>query len=176
MTNEDKTYTVIKNAKAAYKTACMDDGDAIEAAHELLGAIAACATTQPRLNDYDSMMLDRRTDKPTPGYFRIRRVAGGPWVGARISHGPPRDPETGERLDRSWFWSIEIDGELAHPPHPEPFTAGIGWVWMTGTPITEQEYRFLLDTARYARQHDPAAPEANPREKVNLGAMAPIKP
>ena len=81
---------------------------------------------------------------PMPGFFTVTTVRGGPSVPARIAHGPPRDPETGEPLDRSWVWSVFINGDLAAEPSIDPAAAGVDRVWIFGRAITEEKYRAML--------------------------------
>lgn len=65
--------------------------------------------------------MSRPVDDPKPGFFRMRLVKGGPFVGAEIRHGAPRDPETGGIMEeRSFMWETIIDGKLARDPSPDP--------------------------------------------------------
>lgn len=105
---------------------------------------------------------------PKPGFYSVKLVKGGPAVGARIEHAPSTDPETGEVLDRSWFWSAWIDGKLAGSPSPDPMAAGCYRISVFGTPITEAEYLLLTKTGEWARQHAPDHPAADPTQPVNL--------
>ena len=110
----------------------------------------------------------RALAKPEPGFYRVRLIRGGPWVAARISYGPPPDPETGEPLDRSWFWTVEIDGQLYADPSPSWRRAGVDRVWLFGEKITEAEYDYLLAMRHHAVTHEPALPAAQPDKPVDL--------
>ena len=98
--------------------------------------------------------------QPTAGHYQISLVRGGPKVGIRIWHGPPKDPVTGEELDRSWRWQAEANGE--------PIDLDRIWPACGRDPITAAEYQYLTDMARWAERHQPDAPAANPRRKINL--------
>jgi hypothetical protein len=67
----------------------------------------------------------RRIDKPEPGFFRLRLVRNGPWVGARI-------------YTIFGMFAAEINGVK-------------GWdvdrVWTSGKEITQDEYDDLLANA-----------------------------
>lgn len=118
--------------------------------------------------------MSRPVDDPKPGFFRMRLVKGGPFVGAEIRHGAPRDPETGGIMEeRSFMWETIIDGKLARDPSPDPAQAGVFRVWLSGEQITEPEYRFLVADAKWARQHAPDDPIAQPTKPVTLADLPP---
>lgn len=108
-----------------------------------------------------------RVDQPEEGFYRTRLVKNGVWVPVKITYGPPRDPDTGETLDRSWRWTALRAGEEV-----DVFDV---WPGCSGAPITEEEYEFQLADAAWARKYAPIDPKANPRKAVDLNAMAPIK-
>ena len=116
----------------------------------------------------------RNIGEPRPGFFKLRKVRGGPYVGARIVHGPPTDPLTGETLDRSWLWETWIDGALVRSPSPEPVKAGVFRVWYHGSEIPEAEYRYLIDDREWCRRNAPQSPEATPDQAVDLESMKPV--
>ncbi len=113
----------------------------------------------------------RNPGEPRPGYFQVRKVRGGPYVGARLIHAPPTDPETGETLDRSPLWETWIDGVLVRDPSPDPVAAGVYRVWDFGEEITEAEYQFLVDHRAWARTNAPDSPEANAGEPIDISKM-----
>lgn len=58
----------------------------------------------PRGRAYDS-------ETPAPGFYRIRKVKGGPFVAVRIWLGHPLDPATGEELkERGMRWQCQLNG------------------------------------------------------------------
>ncbi len=116
-------------------------------------------------------MNPRRTDDPQPGYFKLRLVKGGPFVGAAIFHRSPCDPETGEEMDRSPMWEAWKNGKIIREPSPDAFTAGVYEIWMTGLEISEAEYRHLVADREWCRNYAPGSPEANPTKKVDLNAL-----
>jgi hypothetical protein len=81
-------------------------------------------------------------------------------VPVRVWFGPPADPETGEELDRSPRWQIQIGFQLLED---EPMRVGGYWfneitdVWPTCQrwPIDEADYRYRLERASWAADYDP---------------------
>ncbi len=120
------------------------------------------------------MTAPRDIGKPEPGFFQIRKVRGGPFVGARLIYGPPSDPETGEPLDRSHEWETWIDGRLVRDPSPDPVAAGVYRVWTFGTPIAEAEYQFLVDHRAWARTNASDSPEANAGNPIDISTKRPL--
>lgn len=119
-------------------------------------------------------MSARPIDDPKPGFFKKRLVKGGPFVGARLVYGPPRDPETGGIMEeRSWMWEAWENGRLVRAPSPDPLHAGAFQIWLSGTAIDEAEYRFLVADAEWARAHAPGEPIAQPTKPVNLADLPP---
>lgn len=104
-----------------------------------------------------------RIDQPQAGFFRTRLVKGGPYVGARIWLEPPIDPLTGEAMDRPPMMLAELAGKPIDPIELWPSVAGRN--------IPEQEYRYLIGVAGWAAEHAPNAPEATPREPINLNRL-----
>lgn len=114
----------------------------------------------------------RPLDEPRPGFFKLRQVRGGPWVGSRIEYEHPTDPETGELLtERSKLWVTTINGKLVRAPSPDPVRAGVFQVWCSGTEIKESDYRFMVADHEWATKHAPDDPVANPTEKVEIGNL-----
>ncbi len=107
-------------------------------------------------------------EDPVPGYYRIKLVKGGPFVGAEIKYEPPLDPVTGEVLDRSWLWRAIIDG-VAEPIRGYQPTRKVWWIWERGEMIDEAMYRFLLEDRAWARKWAKSSAEANPTKTVDLG-------
>ncbi len=117
--------------------------------------------------------MTRPLADPRPGFFKMRLVRGGPFVGAEIRHGPAHDPETGEELDRSWMWEALINGKHVRQPAGDPLNAGVFRVWESGTEITEAEYRYLIADADWCAKHAPSEPQAQPTRAVRIGELPP---
>lgn len=99
---------------------------------------------------------------PVPGFYRMKLISGGPWVAVHLYYGPPPDPhqEDAPALDRSPRWITYIAGR-------EVATIWRAWPACSGEPISREEYDHILAKAAWARRHDPAAPEASPRQPVD---------
>lgn len=106
-----------------------------------------------------------------PGYFAVRLIKGGPEVGLRILHEATRDPETGETLDRSFYYRTVLNGHEFGEPSIQPPAK----LWI-GREISETEYRYLLEDRRWAAEHAPHLPEAQPDKRADLRTMGAIKP
>ena len=110
-------------------------------------------------------MIVTDTSGPRPGFFRVRFVKGGPWVGARIWWETECiDPLTGAEMERPRILLAEIDDA---PCEPE-------YVQLHGFAIPEAEWSYLAHTARWAVQYAPDDPAANPRRAIDLNALPPI--
>ena len=109
----------------------------------------------------------------TATFYKTRLVAGGPWVGVRVACEPPTDPLTGEVLDRSPMWSVEIDGELARAPSPDRDGAGVFLVEAM-KPISKDEFNYLRRVKDHATKVDPRYPEARPKKAIDIGKLPPI--
>lgn len=113
-------------------------------------------------------MLDPRQpinpNLPVAGFYKRRLVKGGPWTGVKIWFGQPADPWTGELLDRSPRWQSQVGTDDVKG---EAETIDL-WTWVAGHPIDEKEYRYLLRLTDWAVKNAPEAPEANPRQPINL--------
>ena len=114
----------------------------------------------------------RSLSRPAPGLYRWRAVKGGPVVAATIEYGPPRDPETGEPLDRCWYWQALVSGQPVGDPEVVPSDT----VWAiheSGELIDQQTYDLLVAQAAWDREHKPDAPMANPRKRIDLMGVEP---
>lgn len=111
-------------------------------------------------------------DALVEGYYLLqRRRARRVEIPFRIWFGAPRDPETGEELDRSHRWQVEIAGELFDEPltfGPIKFSElGDFWPAIAVEPITADEYRFRIERAAWSRVHDPDDALATPGGRIN---------
>lgn len=121
----------------------------------------------------DARFGRRGTDKPIPGFYAWRFRKGAPEVGCEIAYGPTLDPDTGEALDRPYWWSVRISG---HPDiNPGLVPGDTVWsVYIFGRRIERAEYEFLVADRQWAAEHAPDLPEAKPRESIRLSAMPPL--
>lgn len=109
----------------------------------------------------------RSLSRPMPGLYKCRMVRGGPLCAAAIEYAPPRDPETGEPLERSWYWTALVNGEVVSAPEVQPSDT----VWAIhehGEFIDQETYDLMVAQAAWDRQHAPGAPLANPRKRIDL--------
>lgn len=90
---------------------------------------------------------------PVEGFYRVRLRKGAPWVPARIVSRVARDPDTGERLDRSPRLLCFVAGE-----ERDPFD-----FWPSLWPISREEYDRLL-----------ASMPDDPREPMDAHRSAPV--
>ena len=114
----------------------------------------------------DGERLPVQADAPQPGYYRRKLVKNGPWVAARIWIEEERD-EAGELQSEQKFFCL-VDGK--------PVDAFEAWTWLANRPITEAEYRFMVDDAAWCREYAPHEPKANPTTPINLLTTAPVGP
>lgn len=95
----------------------------------------------------------RDPDRPEPGCFMFRPGKDAPRLPTRVLHGPPKDPVTGETLDRSWRWLVLVAGLQHREPNVCPIRAGAMQVWLYGQRITrEQHDRALAEYRRRLQQ------------------------
>jgi hypothetical protein len=97
-------------------------------------------------------------DEPVPGLYAHSLVRGGPLVAVSIS------------IDSDGNFFAIVDGERG------TYTVEQVWPMCARRPISDGEYRFMLRRAEWARTNSPKHPAANPRRKVNLRHIAPVKP
>jgi hypothetical protein len=102
----------------------------------------------------------RVIDRPEPGYWLVRLIKDGPWVPAAIvrvqTMHEPGEPDN--LMERSPFLAAEIAGD----------TVAVDEVWQRrGQPITADEYVQRVAQIKWARQHAPHDPIANPRERID---------
>lgn len=105
--------------------------------------------------------------KPVAGFFRHKLRSRGIVGGVRIWFGAPLDPVTGEELDRSHRWQAEFDGEYVEFDDV--------WPGCTGEPISEADYRALVNRRTWARKNAPNSAFANPKRKYDpLSSQEPL--
>ncbi len=107
------------------------------------------------------MIAARQIARPAPGFWLLRQVKGGPLVPAAIvvlrTTAEPDEPDN--IMDRSPFIAAFIAGE----------PVGLDDVWFRrGEAITKREYEFRVADLRWAQQHAPDEPQAQPRKRIDL--------
>jgi hypothetical protein len=88
-----------------------------------------------------------QADTPVTGYYRFRWRRGAPACGVRIWYGPPRDPDTGEEMDRSWRWQAQVNGRYVDLRRV--------WPVCGAEPISPDEHDYLAYRAQVATAADP---------------------
>jgi hypothetical protein len=113
-------------------------------------------------------MLDPvRLDQPVAGYYKTRLCRGGPWVPVVIRYEVTPDPYFPENImDRGAVWSAEVAGE--------PVDVFDAWPLRCDEPIAESEFNYLMALAEWAEDNAPDAPEAQPRQAIDLHNMNPL--
>ncbi len=111
----------------------------------------------------------RQAGKSVTLYFRTQLVKGGAYVPLKIWFAAPIDPLDGSRLDRPATWRAvrndhevpiwEVILEFATPYTDPPF--------VQGEPITKDEYEYLNERNKWAREHDHDDPAARPRDAID---------
>ena len=100
---------------------------------------------------------------PEVGWYAFRLVRGGPDVAAMIS------------CTAEGMWSATVDGELQMPVASDPAVAeGVSRIWESARRITEDQYRYMLALAEWARRYQPQHPSARPREPIALTRSEPL--
>ena len=98
-------------------------------------------------------------DVPVAGFYRHRLVSGGMYVGIRIWFGPPKDPVTGEELDRSPRWQAEANGAYIDLERV--------WPRCARDPIDQATHDHLMGLQAWAMENAPASAVANPRKRLD---------
>lgn len=106
---------------------------------------------------------------PEEGYWRYRLGSGQPYIGVRVLFGPPTDPWTGEELDRSYRWQVEIMGDR-YTPSGESHDFSRHWPACANpeNAITEAEYLAYIAKREWARKHAPNSSFAETGRKRDL--------
>lgn len=123
-----------------------------------------------------SQQPPRRIDQVTPGFYRVRKVKGGPWIGAEIvvqdsmifvsEDGAPSFDGVSVNALADLIVDCVSDGDAFRHP-----LLRVAWF---GTLITEAEYRHLLAMSNWAQMHAPDHPAANPGKRIDINTL-PIK-
>lgn len=126
------------------------------------------------------MTESRRIDQPSPGFFALRLVRGGPLVPARIYRPCPMVPPSADVMPGGWHHQDAEPGD-AHPDDwctPSDRSRGLVaeiqgspaslWrVWMS-RPITRADFDYMTAVADYAKTYAPHMPQARSLQAVDL--------
>jgi len=116
------------------------------------------------------MTTTRRIDEVLPGHYRYRRVKGGPWLPAVVTiendmiYVVEADEKLKVAIAADTFETMVIDAVMVG----EAFNSNLLRVLWFGTPITEAEYRKLMDTIAWAREHQPDHPILHPDQPIRM--------
>jgi hypothetical protein len=115
-------------------------------------------------------MTARRIDEVTPGFYRYRRVKGGPWLPAHVTLEGDMIyvVESEQRLRIGIAAKTFEDLVVNAVMDGKAFNSNLLRVIWFGTVIEEPEYRKLLDTLAWAREHQPDHPMLNPDKPIKL--------
>ncbi len=113
------------------------------------------------------MPLDPRRLIPEPGWYRMSLTRDGVDVPVKVWETGERDPETGDPLE-----DITLHVAVNNVENrADKLDFHLERVALYGTPITEEEYRFMVDDVAWAETHEPEGPKANPRKPVDLSKV-----
>ena len=98
---------------------------------------------------------------PTPGFYLVRLVPKGPFVGAQIAH------------DDTGWWSM-LDGVYSDPVDDPVWLTDVEKIHAYGRMTTMAEVQFRLGLKRYQQIYNPDAPAANPRKPINIDKLVPF--
>jgi hypothetical protein len=104
----------------------------------------------------------RRSDVPEPGWYLLRLVRGGVWVGAQIAY------------NEAEGWTVVLDGVLEGPNHNPWALPSMERVHWGGRPTTEAEVLYRIGIKRFAEIHMPAHPAVNPKQPVDIDELPPV--
>jgi hypothetical protein len=102
----------------------------------------------------------RAVDKPEPGFFRTRLIRKGPYVPARIEHGPKG-------------WRATINGRAFDWHHDPVHAEGVFRIWLGGVEIDQPTYDYMIARVSYFERVDPQHPAANPTTPVDFNKLKP---
>ncbi len=107
-------------------------------------------------------MQPRSTDQPVPGFYSVRLRRGAAPCVAEIRWEQPLDPVTGETLDRSYRYTVRINGVFFYDD------ATLWKVHDYGRPISRVVHDNHIDRARWALRYDPENPICNPLRRADV--------
>lgn len=111
---------------------------------------------------YDAALAGKSppiTSEPEPGFYRMRKFKGAPFVPAAVWLHAETDPDTGELISDERLVAV-VNGESRDPDAI--------WLSCCNNPIPEHDYRYRVDYGRWAEVHAPDDPAANPLKSSSL--------
>lgn len=106
-------------------------------------------------------------ETPVPGFYRMRLRGGGVFAGIRVWFGQPKDPVTGELLDRSLRWQAESNGDYVDFDDV--------WPQCAKERISEAEYHRYCKRQAWAQSHAPSSAYADPKRRYDpLSTQTPL--
>jgi hypothetical protein len=114
-----------------------------------------------RILHFPAPQSTRQSDKPTPGFYVLRLIKGGPWVGGEI------------RLSEAQ-WSAQIDGIWEGPSANPWLLPKLVQLHHYGKFSTESEVQFRIGAKRWAQIHSPSHAAANPKRPIDLDSVIPF--
>lgn len=118
----------------------------------------------------------RRIDQVVPGYYRYRRVKGGPWLPAFVSieHGMIFVTEADAVLRVGIAFKAYEDLVVNAVIQGEAFYTNLLRVLWMGEPISLDEYEHLIAVMRWAKANHPEHPLNHPDKPIRLSEV-PVK-
>lgn len=108
-------------------------------------------------------------NNPQPGHYRIRLVRGGPFVPVKIMRACVCTVNGGDEQARhDWRETCDRSPVLVALVNGRDTDMDRVWPWCARFPIAAQEYAYMMARKSWAEDYHPAAPEAQPKQKINL--------
>lgn len=107
-------------------------------------------------------------NNPEPGFYLVKMAKGGPDVAVRIARLCCCTINGGDdSAEHDWQADCDRHSPLCAWRHGEEVP--VDWVWPGAAKrrIDADEYAYRLAIKEHAEQHDPTAPEANPRKAID---------
>lgn len=105
--------------------------------------------------------IPRQSDTPKPGFYLLRLIRKGPWVGAQIVH------------DNDG-WRTMVDGTWSGPSNDPWLLPDMERIHYYGRESTASEVEYRIGKARWAAIYKPDAIEANPKRPIDLDKLIPF--
>jgi hypothetical protein len=113
------------------------------------------------ISHFPKPFATRRSDEPVPGFYVLRLVKGGPYVGGEIRFAEGQ-------------WSAMIDGDWDGPSANPWILEKLTTLHHYGRFATESEVKFRVGQRRWAMIYSPNHAAANPRRALDLDNHIPF--